>query len=540
VIDLSDLTRCQRDVYDATEPLVLVTGGPGTGKTAVALLTARHLLEREPETSSRRVLFLTFSRAAVHELTTRLPRVLRPPLGERVEIQTFHSFATMLLNQHRRFDGGGPEPVVIYTEVEEALGLVSDGELPFKSLLPAALALLDRAPWLRDEYQARYVAVICDEYQDTGPDQDQLLRFLTPHAQLICLADMNQMIYDGLPDSGVSARRIDDLRARGPREIQLEPSSHRDPTNLTPRLGRAFLERDFDAAVIREAMGAHRLNIIRGCDPLATAVVDEVRRLGSGTARSIGVFVTQKVMVDELADRFRSEGIEHEIAGLGAASAYAQLAAAALAGVAVGKVGWDVALQRIGLFCAASSSRRRIPALAYQLVSNQQDLPAGLVKLLLQAQTHFLACAGGPVGEFLVAARAFWPQTFVGERGARLWEWGLDDLMGQTLAMSNEPLDTLRVTALAGIASARHTTAMLELLPDGGAPVKLMTFHQAKGRELDAVIFVHDPRDITPRDVIEAKRTARLHYVAITRARQSVTILLPPQPSQFWEPYAGS
>ena len=75
-----DLTESQKPAYGAREPRVLIMGGPGTGKTAVALLMARRILEQEPQGSVRRVLFLTFSRSATAELLRRAPDVLEKQL----------------------------------------------------------------------------------------------------------------------------------------------------------------------------------------------------------------------------------------------------------------------------------------------------------------------------------------------------------------------------------------------------------------------------------------------------------------------------
>ena len=78
---------------------MLVLGGPGSGKTTIALLKARRfVLERlRPEQS---VLFLSFSNAAIRRILESVGNVLSKDIGRRVEIKTYHSFAWDILRSH--------------------------------------------------------------------------------------------------------------------------------------------------------------------------------------------------------------------------------------------------------------------------------------------------------------------------------------------------------------------------------------------------------------------------------------------------------
>jgi DNA helicase II / ATP-dependent DNA helicase PcrA len=539
VIGPDQFTDRQREVYSSRDRLVLVTGGPGTGKTAVALWSARRALEIEPAGSSRRALFLTFSRAAVGELLQRAPGVLSGELGQRVEISTFHGFAVSLLNAFGRYAGRGTEEVQIITEAEEALSIAGPGALRYREILPTARALLDQLGWLRAEYTDRYAIVVADELQDATSDMHELLDSLTSRTRLLCLADLDQMIYEGLPDSDVSARRLEEFRARRPREIELEPQSHRDPTDLVPRIARALLARDFADPAWAEGLTSGRLLVRRDAVPLHDVVVDALKGQLAKAAGPVGIFVSQRKMVQELADRLRNEGIEHEIAGLGTASGQAQLAVAAMAQFAVDEGDWTAVRQQLAVFYAASTRASNPPALAFDLAGDGR-LPVGLERHLNNLADALTAARGHPTNEFFALIRGFWATAFAGEYGIRLWELGVDDLQGQLLTWFGLDLDAAAATSIVRVARQRHTALAVDELPAARTSVRLMTTHQAKGRELGAVIVVHDPRDYrheSPTTRGWATAT-RLQYVAVSRARHNVVIVLPPDPNALYAPLA--
>ena len=74
-------------------------GGPGSGKTTIALLKARRtVLERlRPEQS---VLFLRFSNSAIRRILESSGSILTTAIGRHLEIKTCHSFAWDILRSH--------------------------------------------------------------------------------------------------------------------------------------------------------------------------------------------------------------------------------------------------------------------------------------------------------------------------------------------------------------------------------------------------------------------------------------------------------
>jgi DNA helicase-2/ATP-dependent DNA helicase PcrA len=64
-----------------------------------------------------------------------------------------------------------------------------------------------------------------------------------------------------------------------------------------------------------------------------------------------------------------------------------------------------------------------------------------------------------------------------------------------------------------------------------------MNLHQTKGREADAVIIAFRDTDYHGTEAEPFPAASRLLYVALTRARQQVTLLLPRQPHALVAPF---
>jgi DNA helicase-2/ATP-dependent DNA helicase PcrA len=72
------------------------------------------------------------------------------------------------------------------------------------------------------------------------------------------------------------------------------------------------------------------------------------------------------------------------------------------------------------------------------------------------------------------------------------------------------------------------------------SPVQLMNFHQTKGREADAVVLVYREGGYVSRQRAEPFLSgSRVLCVALTRAREAVTVIGPPDPHPFVAPLAA-
>lgn len=106
----------ERKQIISAEGHILIEGGPGCGKTTIALLKAKATVPRlEPE---QRILFLSFSRAAVRQVTDRMAGIVTRGEREAIEIRTFHAFFLDLIRSHGRLLTG--LPVTFITPEREA------------------------------------------------------------------------------------------------------------------------------------------------------------------------------------------------------------------------------------------------------------------------------------------------------------------------------------------------------------------------------------------------------------------------------------
>lgn len=522
-MDGTQLTRGQQRVLDSTARRLLVLGGPGSGKTAIALLKARTFVEAGNDRVRNRALFLTFSRAAVNEIAERVPGVLSGPLAGRIEIRTFHGFAVSVLDAFGRYAGRGTAPVSIVTDAEADLGLVRPGGVRYRELIPAATDLLRRSAWVRRGYLRRYGVVLSDEYQDTADDAAELLDLLATETPLVCLADPRQLIHAYLGEG--REQRVERFQATADETIDLGDASHRDSTMVIPRLAAALADRDLASRVVSEALAEGRLRVLPPAGNVLAVAAEEARRLRRDGARSVGIFVAQRWLVDELASLLTANGVPHEIAGLDDAAGEAEAAVAALARFAAGTGSWATVLERLAVYLK-TSQRGKDLALPRTLIRSPETLPPTPRSRLDAVRTRFEDGGGLTVREFLADVRQLWPKLLLGG-SPRLWEIGVDDLRGQVVADADTHL---RETAdrLAEVAAERRAGATTLSFTAPRQPIRLMTRHQAKGREVDAVVYVqHEVEHRTP---VEPDRDRRVFFTTLTRARTRISIVLPDPP----------
>ncbi len=226
---------------------MLVVGGPGSGKTTIALLKARRaVLERlRPEQS---VLFLSFSNAAIRRILESGGSILTNEIARQVEIRTYHSFAWDILRSHgyllssqRNLTIIGAHDAAVFRagledadwSVEEERLFEEDGRVTYDQFAPRAADLLERSGVVRKCFSHAHPLILVDEFQDTDDEQWRLIRALSDDSEVVALGDAEQRIYAWR--RGVSATRLEDFAAT----LDAAMFDFQDENNRSPAAGIA-------------------------------------------------------------------------------------------------------------------------------------------------------------------------------------------------------------------------------------------------------------------------------------------------------------
>lgn len=514
----------QEPVLDAEDPVLVVLGGAGTGKTTLAAAVVRKILDgaRASGAQPRRALFLSFSRAAVSQIIDRTGGILGTQ-AEFVEITTFHAFAWHLI---RRWGGtiGLADPKLISPSEVKLFG--SPGGITYDELLPRARLLLD-LPAVRKHLERRWAVIVSDEFQDTSDDQFELIMRIRGQARLVLLGDLNQCIYTNLPGvDGVGPERVAAaLALPGAREISLPEVSHRDPTNILPAAAAAIRQRNFDHDAVRAALAAGRLEVRCHHDPsaeghLVSALVTELQDAGH---ESVGIFSHHVDATAGLSDYLNKAGIAHEIVGLPGSVTSALQTQFEMLDFAGCDGTMDAIRRSLGIFVASTERGTTAPELA-RMIAGQVAAPATLNGRLKRLESTLRLAASIPDVLDLIAHV---PDGIGLTRGGRAWARSteiLRALLGPRLCRSQEfpkdGFDSLRERL-----TEKQVSLLTSNYADDPAGVQLMGLYQSKGREADATIVVLRESDYFGRESEPMPVGSRLLYVVLTRARRTTIVL---------------
>jgi DNA helicase-2/ATP-dependent DNA helicase PcrA len=249
-------TKKQIRVMEADGHL-LVTGGPGSGKTTISILKAAQLAEHHLR-PGQRILFLSFARATVSRVVEAIEYEQKiPPVQKRlIDVQTYHSFFWRILRAHGYLIGL-PRRLSILTPPGEAIVLsgirsgfparkltdeqkaakkaaeelervrlaTAEGRVCFDLFAPYAGDILHGSGRIRRLIAAMHPFIILDEFQDTNAEQWHVVQALGHHSTLLALGDPQQRIYDFL---GAHPERLNHFRAAfAPSEVDLSTENHR-------------------------------------------------------------------------------------------------------------------------------------------------------------------------------------------------------------------------------------------------------------------------------------------------------------------------
>ena len=103
MFDYGNANEAQREAIDSTNGLVLITAGPGTGKTFTLVKRAVYLIQ-ECGVKPEQIMMATFTEKAAKELITRITNELaKRDISVNVNemyIGTFHSLCLRIIKEH--------------------------------------------------------------------------------------------------------------------------------------------------------------------------------------------------------------------------------------------------------------------------------------------------------------------------------------------------------------------------------------------------------------------------------------------------------
>ena len=270
-----ELTKKQKEVLEFDSNL-LVTGGPGSGKTTVSILKAAQVAA-EKLNPQQKVLFLSFARASVSRVieAIKLEQSISAEIERRITVETYHSFFWRVLKAYGYLIGL-PRRLEILTPPMEAVALSNirnqfkadnklndeeraasvqilnaerrrlahdEGLICFDLFAPLVGDLLHGSERLRNILATTNPLIIVDEFQDTNTEQWRVVIALGLKTNLIALADPEQRIFDFI---GADPQRLDHFReAFEHSEIDFGKCNHRSPNTDIAKFANEILTGDF-------------------------------------------------------------------------------------------------------------------------------------------------------------------------------------------------------------------------------------------------------------------------------------------------------
>ena len=172
---------------------LVLTAGPGAGKTEMLAQRADFLLRTGTCRYPKRILAISFKVDASKNLKDRVQHRCGSDLSSRFDSHTFHAFAKRIIDRFR--------PVLTGRDALEAgykIGSpkVTHKQIEFADLVPLAIQILKQSKVARNAVTQTYSDVFLDEFQDCTDKQYELLKlvFQGKATRLTAVGDTKQKI----------------------------------------------------------------------------------------------------------------------------------------------------------------------------------------------------------------------------------------------------------------------------------------------------------------------------------------------------------
>lgn len=173
---------------------VVVTAGPGAGKTELLAQRADFLFRTGASPYPQRILAISFKVDAARNLQNRVRLRSGPQFAARFDSLTFHAFAKRLIDNYRPALTGLNALVPDYRVDPDTR--IEGEQITFREFVPFALEILEKNAYARGALRQTYSHVFLDEFQDATGEQYSLVKaaFSDTDAQLTAVGDIKQRI----------------------------------------------------------------------------------------------------------------------------------------------------------------------------------------------------------------------------------------------------------------------------------------------------------------------------------------------------------
>ena len=276
-----DLSDEQKKILKENGHL-LVLGGPGSGKTTIAILKADRLVKDHLQ-AGQKVLFLSFARATVSRVVEAVDEhsSLTTETKKFIDVDTYHSFFWRIIKTHGYLLGlprklsilAPPAEAIALSEIRNAYAAETklskdektekrvrerdeqtrlaheEGKVCFDLFAGLVCELLEKSKKIRRLISSAFPIVILDEFQDTSAEQWAMVKQLGIDSTLVALADPEQRIFDFI---GADPERLDHYRELfKPKEYDLAGTNYRSAGTDIAQFGNDLLSGKFRTTTYR-------------------------------------------------------------------------------------------------------------------------------------------------------------------------------------------------------------------------------------------------------------------------------------------------
>ncbi|MDR0284241.1 MAG: ATP-dependent helicase [Propionibacteriaceae bacterium] len=494
---------------------VVVTAGPGSGKTELLAQRADFLLRTGACPYPMRILAISFKTDAAKNLRDRVRRRCGNDLAGRLDSYTFHAFAKHLIDNYRLVLTPEHALSPMYTIDPERR--ILHQQITFNDLVPLGIEVLERSSYALNGLRQTYSHVFLDEFQDATRCQYELVKraFLDSPAVLTAVGDTMQRImsWAGALD-GILKTFATDFNARD--DLILRQNYRSDPVlrRMQNRMIKAMAP---SSAVPADAIPgtAGRVDVMRfsNDDEEAQTVAVQVQRwTQEGTPpKEIAVLVRQQpaiVAAKVVAELFRLGIATRDEASL------QDLTAEPVAALILDLLRVLVANRQAGPYQRLLSAVTRAGFDDESTQRFESSIRRFLYDQRAKAQARMSAMTypdwKGIVDEFLklVTKPTVVALSVTYQQGSRL-----QDVIDETL------------TALADHLRIDNDIRLALKKLSGDDSVRILTIHKSKGLEFGKVIILGVERQLFwHKDQKGREETSSTFFVGISRAKHDLLL----------------